>query len=115
MHFFYPYICSIGGELTPEHRKHFLKENFGYNYYLFLEYEKNRDLKKELDAGKAETFEGVLAKELVGKRVELLFKQEFTPRDISDIDSYTICSHEAMKKLIDGSAEYVIGEIKKLI
>ena len=115
MNFFYPYICSIGGELTPEHREQFLKENFGYNYRLFLDYGKARDLKKELEAGKAETFDGVLDKELVSKRVELLFNREFIERDISDIDSYTICSYEAMKKLIDGSAEYVVRELNKLI
>jgi len=82
---------------------------------LYLEYEKKHNLKKELDAGTAETFGGVLDKELVDKRVELLFKQEFTPRDISDIDTYTICSHEAMNKLIEGATEYVIRELNRLI
>lgn len=114
MNFFYPYICSIGGELTGEGRERFLKENFGYNYFLYLDYSKNRDLKALLESAIPETIDGVIDKELVLKRIDLLFEQEFAKRDISDIDEYIICSHNAMEKLIVGASDYVMEELKAL-
>ncbi len=113
MNFYAPIVLAAGGDVEKIKPK-FLKENFGYNYYLYLKYSSDKDLRGLLDAGNAVTLSGVIGKEDIEKRICLLFEQEFSERDISDIDSYTICSHEAMRKLIDGSTELVLNELKKL-
>ncbi|MBO4616109.1 MAG: zinc dependent phospholipase C family protein [Lachnospiraceae bacterium] len=112
--FYYPYLHSIGGELAGENREHFLRESFGYNYYLYLDYSKNNSLGVILETAIPETFEGVIDKNLIRKRVESLFEQEFSTKDISDIDGYTICNHETMDKLIDDGSNYVLDELKIL-
>ena len=67
-----------------------------------------------MNAGKPVTIDGAVTAEDIKKRVKLLFEQEFTERDISDMDTYTICTHEAMQKLIDGSTELVLRKLKEL-
>lgn len=114
MQFYYPYICSIGGNLNNENREHFLKENYGYNYYLYLAYSKNHNLKEMLESAKAETIDGVVSKEVIEKRIEQLYEYEFAERDISDIDEYTICSQKVMDKLICDGSVYVLDELKLL-
>lgn len=113
MNFYAPIVISAGGNVEKI-KPQFLKENFGYNYYLYLEYSRNKDLRAILDAGKAMTLTGIIEKEDIEKRIRLLFLQEFSERDISDIDSYTMCSHGAMKKLIDGSTELVLDKLKQI-
>ena len=113
MNFFAPFVKSVKGDLSAA-KERFLYENFGYNFYLYKEYEKNTDSESLLKSGKPVTLEGVISADDIKKRVELLFKQEFVERDISDIDSYTVCSHESMKRLIDGSTELVLKRLKEL-
>ena len=113
MNFFAPFVRAAGEDLAAV-KERFVHENFCYNYYLYEEYVKSTDLRSLLTAGKPVTLEGVISADDIKKRVELLFKQEFVERDISDIDSYTVCSHESMKRLIDGSTELVLKRLKEL-
>ena len=110
MNFFYPFMCSIKGDFDKE-REHFLKENFGYNYYLYREFNKRDNLKAILNSAKAITLDGIIDKEIIESRIKKLFEQEFVERDISDIDEYTICTHEAMDKLIKSGSDYAIEKL----
>ena len=110
MNFFYPFMCSIKGDFDKE-RAHFLKENFGYNYYLFREYSERNDLKSILCSAKAQTLDGIITKAIIESRIQKLFTEEFVERDISDIEEYTICTHESMDKLIKCGSDYVIGKL----
>lgn len=111
MNFYAPIVLAAGGDAAAI-KPRFLKENFGYNYYLYLKYTRDKDLRAILDEGKALTLDGIIGKEDIEKRIGLLFEQEFSEKDISDINAYTICSHEAMKRLIDGSTELVLDRLK---
>lgn len=113
MNFYAPIVLSAGGD-AEKIKPQFLKENFGYNYYLYLKYSRDKDLRDLLEAGKAVTLDGIIEKEDIERRIQLLFEQEFSERDISDIEYYTMCSHEAMKKLIDGSTELVLNRLKQI-
>ena len=112
-YFYAPLIKTMGGDIEKI-KPQFLKENFGYNYYLYLKYSKDHDLHAILNAGKPITSEGGVTVEDIKKRVELLFKQEFAERDISDIDSYTICPHEAMSAMMEASTELVLKNLREL-
>lgn len=113
VHFYGPIVLAVGADFE-EMRERFVKENFAYNYYLYREYSRGKDLRAILDAGKAVTLKGAIEKEDIEKRIRLLFEKEFTEKDISDIDSFEICTHEVMKQLIEGSTELVLAELKKL-
>ena len=113
MNFYAPLVKAFNGEVERV-KPQFWKENFGYNYLLYLKYSADHDLRSTLNAGKPVTIDGAVTAEDIEKRVKLLFEQEFTERDISDMDTYTICTHEAMKKLIDGSTELVLRKLKEL-
>ena len=113
MNYYAPFVKAMGGNVEKV-KPQFWKENFGYNYYLFLQYSKEHDLRAVLNAGKPVTLNGVITAEEIEKRLRLLFEEEFTERDISDMDTYTLCSHETMRKLIDGSTELVLRKLKEL-
>lgn len=113
VHFYGPIVLAVGADFEKM-RERFVKENFSYNYYLYREYTRDKDLHAILNAGKPVTLDGVIEKEDIERRIRLLFEKEFTEKDISDIDSFTICSHEVMKQLIDGSTKLVLTELRKL-
>ena len=113
MNYYAPFVKSMGGDIEKV-KPQFWKENFGYNYYLYLQYSKDHDLRDTLRKGKPVTLEGIITIEDINKRLRLLFEEEFTERDISDMDTYTLCTHETMQKLIDGSTELVLRKLKEL-
>ena len=56
--------------------------------------------------------DGVIDKKTIEDRTNQLFEFEFKAMDISNIDSYEICTVEDMEKMAEGACEFIVKEIE---
>lgn len=106
MHFYAPLKKTAQND-SGEIMERYKREVCGINFYLLSQYEKQRDLRRVLDDGKAVTLQGVIDREDILKRIDDLFRYEFESRDISGIKEYTICTIEGTKRLIENASLFV--------